>query len=86
MVLATASDTGPAGERPRADGTTNAETSELGVAASTTHDAASAVTGKEGMISEKYLHTPHLSGGEARNAPRHRRGPGKYLIRYPGIP
>lgn len=55
MVLATTSDTGPTGERPLgADGTTNAETSELGVAASATHDAASAVTGKEGIVSEKY--------------------------------
>ena len=51
MFLAKASDTGPAAERPLgADGTTNADTSELGVAASATHDAASAVTGKEGMI------------------------------------
>lgn len=53
MFLAKASDTdtGPAGERPLgADRTTNADTSELGVAASATHDAASAVTGKEGMI------------------------------------
>lgn len=55
VVLAAAAaepDAGPAaaGERPvRAEGATNAETSELGVVASTTHDAASTVTGKEGI-------------------------------------
>lgn len=50
-VLATAaSDTEPAGERPLgAEGATNAETSELGVVASTAHAAASAVAGKEGI-------------------------------------
>lgn len=54
VVLAAAAepDAGPAaaGERPvRGEGATNAETSELGVVASTTHDAASTVAGKEGI-------------------------------------
>lgn len=74
MVLDTAaSDTGPAGERPLgADGMTNAEASELGVAASTTHDAASAVAGKEGMVSEKYhcTHTPRAAREKERRPGR----------------
>lgn len=53
VVLATAAfDTGPAAvDRPLDDGgATNAETSKLGEAASTAHDAASAVAVKEGMM------------------------------------
>lgn len=66
VVLATPFDTGPSDVRPLgADGTTNAETSELGVAASTTHDVASAVTGKEGIFTEKYRCT-HLESAWVR--------------------
>lgn len=52
LAAAAESDTGPTAEREkpvRAEGAINAETSELGVVASITHDAASTVAGKEGI-------------------------------------